>query len=240
MSSAVSTIDQRIAPIQEMFGRFKKFDSALKKELKSFQKSSPLHASQAEKVIALAATTFGKDGAISALEILKNSLIGTNGRGYIYPENQISLLRSLASIQAIDGKTALFLLEELKFYDQRDLYFPRECLQETVDAVGAFSDKELAVSEAMLVEPIQIIGNRYGKSAAIEALELARDHCYMRYKPNFREGIRTYFKNKYGIMTAEEIQPKLTYSLSQKVKDLLFSDDPDSGPPSMEERGEFR
>lgn len=222
-----------VATIKDALTYFQTFDNRAKEVILAFQKDeSKLKACQAEKVITFAATQFGKEAALTTFNLLKKSLMDTEDNRYQYPTHQIDLLKSLTQISSdkMDFATVFTILKKLKFYDEGN-YFPgRKHFEES--PLGTSSDQSIQLTVEIALEPIKILGNQYGEEEAIHAVKEARWHRFMELDSSFKEGIRSYFKSKFGNMSVTKIEPELTYSSIQSVLDFFRDKNPDNNIPS--------
>lgn len=153
-----------------------------------------LKYSEVPQVIEAAAKHFFIDGAIKTFEMLKGHF-----SNYHWKE-QIAVIKTMVSTDRVDEKTALYVLKKLGIYDQ-----------------GIYNWHELKMPIAELAQPIQLIGNRYGKDAALQALELARDHCAI---AEMGPILRDYFNQKFQVQLSDA---QFTVTYLRSIGDALFT-----------------
>ncbi len=207
-----------VVAIEKALLCFEKFDQSAHLVIEGFHNvKHPLYPNQAEKVIAIAAKRFGKEGAIESFKLLKGAFIKTPWyeRDALYPENQLSLLRLFAD--TTDLKTTLFVLKELEFYEQPDHPVFRTCYRDKGQDASFRLCKNWDLAETVeirpedLLAPIQILGEQFGLEGAKAGVEEARNHAAMKRDEELPQKIENYFREKFGEERAHEIKGDLKY-----------------------------
>lgn len=207
---------------------FPQFDSRAKDVIRAFHNSQQvLYPNQAVKVIQSTLDHFGKEAALWAVDHLQNTftITGWYHPDIIYPYGQVSVLRALSKT---DLKTALCALRKLKFYNQGDAEVHRSCYEDLGQDASLTPEQNRALQKPIrltdqdLLQPIQILGDRFGLEGAQAAVKEAKRHANM-ICFSFQEKIRGYFREKFGEKAAQDISPQLKYSF--QISDLFEGDD---------------
>lgn len=139
---------------------------------------------------------FGVTAAISAFEMFDMSS-KINERW----KPKIEVLKLFVDTKNVDTKTALYVLNHLGIYNQ-----------------SKYNWKDINTPMETLVEPIKLIGNRYGQQAALEALEIARDHCCI---GEMKPLVTAYFETQFNMKPTEE---QFSMTWSRRLTDAILGE----------------
>jgi hypothetical protein len=224
-----------VALIDQSFPRFDNCDDAMALVRSFDKKPNRLRPNEAVRVIRIAGQRFGNEGIKGAFNLLKDRFIDRSwfwGTHILYPQSQLTLLRSLTALN-VDVKTSLYVLGKLGYYNcGEEAALSVNYREDTIDDQGSPVDKRTEVTIPMLLEPIRCFGDHYGQDAAKKVVVLARDHYQMHFSHEFRLSIGDYFKNAFGEASGIAIQKELYYPFLNQLADFLTpsNGNEDTGP----------
>jgi hypothetical protein len=214
---AILPVSDRGRELEASLQGFDRFDKRVKKLLLPYRKGKhALSPNQAERVIMAASKRFGKEALLWTFDHFRHRFISKAAHrpDEVYPESQIRVFEEMAGIHIW---AAIYALRKLHFYDQGDVDDPlhlKICCRDlsegdVFDTLDTKQEFDLGTEDVL--RPIFLMGDRFGEWGAVMAVEEARNHIYMRDRPDFRNRIEEYFRNNFDPKSAERIKEKLKY-----------------------------
>ena len=220
LEDEVSPAEEKINQITGELKKWGRFDATAQGYIHDY----PLYPHQAQKVISFVAHQFGKEAALWTLGELKSSFATHDwwhGRK-IYPLSQIEVLGTFCWLGNV--KVALQVLKEMEFYQEAPEHLMMRFAHEDLglDETHVKTGDERQYSQpiyghAFLVQPIILLGNRFGVEAAFDVLQESRNHICITDE-RIQGQIETYFKEKFGEEAATRARSQMTYRV--KFADL--------------------